>query len=253
MAKIPYQLNESTKNSPENRETEIQRSGDTESQRDGVYRDTDDTEDTEDSAFRGRVFSVQDAIKLSLERGFKAHSIWLFARAIKSFEQNSGHKLDSEGLDVVFSSWWRTAKPYMKDGETFAVQRVQFQLAYSKVKFALGENALDEAILRADKDPLPKSTIRYEGSPKLQRLVAVCYQLQLLAGNNPFFISTRSAAKLMGSDSASFGSDMLNGLVLDGVLKLIVRGSRGTRRSSRFIFCSLVKEPTPETLKPRGP
>jgi hypothetical protein len=36
-------------------------------------------------------------------------------------------------------------------------------------------------------------------SPKLKRLVAVCYHLQLSQGNSPFFLGVRATAKIGGA------------------------------------------------------
>ena len=44
--------------------------------------------------------------------------------------------------------------------------------------------------------PVPEVAMRYE-KPKVRLLIAWCRELQLAAGKNPFYLSTRTAAKYL--------------------------------------------------------
>jgi hypothetical protein len=182
------------------------------------------------------VNTVQEAVALSLKDGFNADSLFLFARALKAFEQTHKHRMQRADRDSAFAAWWRSALPLLPRERAFDEFRLSFLDTMSRVRSPLGSNSLDEAIKRADSTPLPAITQRYGSSPKLQRLVAVCYHLQILAGTNPFFVSARSAARVMGDTCKTQASKLLNGLVCDGVLIIVTKGLPGQKKATRFRF-----------------
>ena len=83
--------------------------------------------------------------------------------------------------------------------------------------------------------PLPPQAERYT-SPKLKRLVAVCFQLQLLQGGSPFFLGVRAAARIVGTKNLYQANGMLSGLVRDVILIHAEKGKRAGRRATRFRF-----------------
>ena len=98
-------------------------------------------------------------------------------------------------MSAAFAQWWNTAKPLLPPDADFDEWRFDFDATFAKTHAALGANSLQEAIRRADASPMPPQSARY-ASPKIKRLVAVCYQLQLLQGKSPFFLGVRDAAKM---------------------------------------------------------
>jgi hypothetical protein len=103
--------------------------------------------------------------------------------------------LPPKEVENAFSLWWSTAKPRLLTDENFDEWRLVFLATFAKTKVPLGTNPLHEAIRRADSNPATPRAARYT-SPKIKRLVAVCYQLQLPHGNSRFFLSVRDAAKV---------------------------------------------------------
>ena len=83
---------------------------------------------------------------------------------------------------------------------------------------------------------------------KLKRLVAVCYHLQLLQGNSPFFLSVRDAAKILGTKNLHQANAMLAGLVRDEILIEVEKGTR--KRATRFRFKLTESGPASETVSP---
>ncbi len=98
---------------------------------------------------------------------------------------------------------------------------------------ALGANPLDEAVRRADTIPFPLQAERY-GSVKLKRLIATCYHLQRLQGQSHFFLGVRDAAKIMDTTNLHKVNAMLHGLVRDGLLIEVEKGT--TKRATRYRF-----------------
>jgi hypothetical protein len=200
-------------------------------------RDIKDTEETEDvPPLAARVNTLQEAVQLSLS-GPLEKALFTFSRAILAFEITTNCRLPPEEIEVAFSLWWNTAteKALLPADADFDEYRFDFKATFAKTRVALGANPLEEAIRRADASPMAPQSARYT-SPGLRRLVAVCYHLQTLAGDNPFFLSVRSAARILGMKQNSKAAAMRGGLVRDGVLTEIARGTPGGRRATRYRF-----------------
>jgi hypothetical protein len=179
------------------------------------------------------VKTLQEAVQLSLKDDLDEGCLFIFARALKAFEITSNRRLTPAELQSAFALWWSTAKPLLPSDADFDEYRFDFEDTYAKTNAPLGSNSLQEAICRADAGPLPLQAERYV-SPKLKRLVAVCYHLQLLQGNSPFFLGVRDAARIAGTKNLYQANAMLSGLVRDGVL---IEAEKGTRkRATRFRF-----------------
>ena len=207
------------------------RNRDTERQRHG---DSDDTEETEDvPALAACVKTLQEAVQLSLVAGLDEKCLFTFARALKAFEITTNRRLPQAELPAVFMLWWSSAKPLLSPDEEFDEWRFDFEDTFAKTKSALGANSLEEAVRRADSNPLPPQAERYT-SLKLKRLVAICYHLQLLQGRSPFWLGARAAARILVTKNLLQANARLTGLVRDGLLTVVEKGTR--KRSTRFRF-----------------
>jgi len=162
-------------------------------------------------------------------------SLFNFARALKAFEITIGIKLPPSQLVCAFSSWWNAAKPQLPPDADFDEWRFCFELAYTHARTPLGANHLKEAIRRADSEAAPSLANRYT-SPKIKRLLAVCYQLQTCVGDGDFFLSVRDAARILDEKQLKKASAILAGLVRDGVLQEINKGTPGSGKATRFRF-----------------
>lgn len=198
-------------------------------------RVTDATQDSDDSALAACVRTLQEAADLSLRDGVDEDCLFRFARALKAFEVTTGHKVDVKDLRIALDDWWHKAKgrlPEDADREEFLLL---LEDAFARARTPLGSNVLAEAIKRAEQEPLPKSASAFTAL-KLRRLIAVCYHLQRLSQNAPFFLGVRDAAKIVGSRSSEHASALLKGLVRRGILKVVESGQPGGRRATRFRF-----------------
>jgi len=182
-----------------------------------------------------RVATLPQAVKISLQDEHKENSIFIFCRAIKAFEITTGVKLSHKELEGAFALWWSMARPSLPDGADFDEYRFEFQRIFEKTRTPLGANSFHQAIEQADMCPTPAEAARYE-SPKIKRLVAVCFQLQLLTGNAPFFISARDAAAVLGTKKPETGLANLGGLVWDGILTIAQKGEPGGNRATRYRY-----------------
>ncbi|MCH8807867.1 MAG: hypothetical protein IH986_17515 [Planctomycetes bacterium] len=92
-------------------------------------------------------------------------------------------------------------------------------------------------ILKRAKDSVyPKAAERYE-LPALRLLVALCRELQRAAGDAPFYLSCRTAERLLGVNHMKAWK-WLAGLTNDGVLREVEKGGQaGTaRRATRYRY-----------------
>ena len=220
-----------------NRETEKQRDG-----------ETDETQETEDvPPLAASVKTLQEAVQLSLKDGLNKNCLFIFARAIKAFEITNDRRLPSAELQSAFSLWWSAAKPLLPPDADHDEWRFDFEDTFAKTHAPLGSNSLEEAIRRANASPMPPQSARYT-SPKIMRLVAICYQLQLLQGRSPFFLGVRDAAKTVGAKGLPQASAWLAGLVRDGVLIEVEKGT--CKRATRFRFNLPDSAPVRDTNTP---
>ena len=184
-----------------------------------------------------RVTTLQEAVQLSLKDAWSENCLFVFVRLLKAFVSTTGNKLKSADRASAFSLWWNSAKSssWLPTDADFDEYRYEFEDTFPKVKTPHGANPLAEAIRRADANPMPPQSARYT-SPKLKRLVAVCYQLQLLQGNSAFFLAVRDAARILGTTDLNRANAMLAGLVRDGILTEVEKGIPGGKLATRFRF-----------------
>jgi hypothetical protein len=201
-------------------------------------RDTEETKEREDiPPLAARVNTLQEAVQLSLSDRSLDNYLFTYSRALRAFEITTDRRLPREELGNAFALWWGTAmsaKLLPADAD-FDEWRFDFEATFEKTRIALGANALEEATQRANASPMPPQADRY-ASPNLKRLVAVCYHLQAIAVHDPFFLSVRDAARILGTNQNSKAAVMLGGLVRDGILTEVARGKPGGRRATRFRF-----------------
>ena len=220
--------------------TNEQRARASEGQSYGRQRDSDDTDDTQEYLHLSAcVRTLQDAAKLALSGNGKDEPVFRYARAIKAFEITTGRKLKENELKPAFNVWWSLAKARLPKDCDREECLYLFLDGYEKAKTPLGANVIKTAIERAKNTPPPPEAARYE-NPKLKKLVHFCRELQRIMGDNPFFLGVRDAAKVMGNTSNEIASSLLHGLVRDGILKIIQKGTPGGRRATRFKYSSKV-------------
>jgi len=224
--------------------TECLRDKGSEGQREGATDDTHDTHEVPPLATR--VASLQEAVQLALKTGVAEHCMFNLARAIKAFETTVTRKLPENELPIAFELWWTSAKPLLPTDAYPDEYWFVFKDAYAKVRSPLGANPLEEAIRRADSAPAPAEAARYP-SPNIKRLVAVCFHLQELAGDAPFFLAVRDAARICRFRKPEKASAFLAGLVGDGILSVVTKGKPGGTEATRFRYHRL-SSASPESL-----
>lgn len=140
---------------------------------------------------------------------------------------------DSRSLEPIVREWHRRALPVIRT-KPFEETWIDWLKAWPKVKWPAGKGPLDEVFRRSLHNPLPDTALRYE-QRELRQLVAFTAELQRSAGDRPFFLSCRSAARLLGVSKAT-ASRWLFVLVQDRALEEVLKGDWETKKASEYLY-----------------
>jgi hypothetical protein len=110
----------------------------------------------------------------------------------------------------------------------------EFIRAYDNAMKPLDESALSDAWARANSEPLPPEALEFGEYPELQRLIAVCRQLQILAGEQPFYLSCYVVQRLFKLDNHTTAWKWLRTLCTLQIVKVVKRGD--ARRATRYLY-----------------
>ena len=217
--------------------TEQRRQSDGSDRTDG---DTKANQATDDSANFSKIFTIQEAVRLSLMDEIGENTLFNFARMIRAFEMTRNRRLPQTEAAGVFNTWWQTAQAekLLPADASFDEYSLLFEDAFHRARVPWGTDTLANAIKRAANAPLPEAAARFS-DPRLQKLVAVCYQLQKLAGDAPFFLSVRDCAEILEIKRLEDAGKILNGLVHRAILNMVEKGQPGKNRATRFRFVAL--------------
>lgn len=101
------------------------------------------------------------------------------------------------------------------------------------------DESLAAILERAKNAPFPQVAENYD-SGRFCLLIVLCQELQRASGAGPFFLSSRTAAKLLTKATGepirhSSVANWLNLLVFDCVLQLTKAGTKGKAASYRYL------------------
>jgi hypothetical protein len=179
--------------------------------------------------------TLPKAVEISLANGWTADCLFIFSRALLAFEVTAGINLTAHDLKGAFALWWNSAKAFLPADADYDEYRFTFEDGFAKVRAPWGSNPLAEAIRRADSSSIVPYADRYT-SPRIKRVLGVCFHLQALAHDSPFFLSVRDVARIAGIKDLAAASTLPAGLVRDGVLVEVEKGIPGGRRATRYRF-----------------
>lgn len=180
------------------------------------------------------VKTLQEAVHTAIKDTSAGDPVFRLCRALKGFEKTIGLTLSHHDLSCAFSHWWNFpgARANLEEDLTFDEMELLFHEAFKITRTALGENVIETAVRNINVKKAPPEASRYT-SPRLKRLVHLCFELQLLNGKDPFFLGSRDAGRVIGC-AHIHAAGFLKGLVSDGVLILVSSGTRG--KASRYKF-----------------
>ena len=147
-----------------------------------------------------------------------------FARRIKAIERCHEVKLTPRQHAAIYERWHKRNRAFLTLGRDYFAE---YLARFSSVRFPEGEK-LKVAYQRA-LTATPTSRVLCYPIEVAHVLANLCRELQLVAGDKPFFLSCRSAAKLMDVHYTTV-SQWLRAFQTLGILKLVERGKLGSSK-----------------------
>lgn len=175
---------------------------------------------------------VDEAITATLpdKQGYRNFLIFQYCRWLKGNKEFA--KCKARQLKLLVRRWHERALPFIGT-KPFDETWADFAYGWQKVKYPKGENMLKKAVetALAAKNKLNVET-NYD-TEEVQLLIRICYELQLLQGEEPFFLSCRSAGKILGL-SHTQANKYLQMIEADGIIHLIKKNT--TEYATRYKF-----------------
>lgn len=204
----------------------IQRDRETESQSDGEPDVTD--------AIDGcgcYVASIEDAVNLALPRRVHQNndSLFTLARAVKSLELKSG-KFTPAQLRDVFGRWYERSAEFLRPEQGRDAYLNEFMNAYASAKVPLGHGVIEQAWKAVQERPLPAVAIVTFEDHGMRLVVALCEELQRIAGAEPFYLAARTVQRLLKQKDHVAAARLLRSLCVQKILIVTEQGS-GVRAS----------------------
>jgi hypothetical protein len=159
--------------------------------------------------------------------------LFMLARGIKTLERERKKDLDDEEVVSIFDAWFEKAKIFLRENQPKEKYLEEFLIACDTAERPLDENALAIAWSKVKSSPVPVIASKFRSSPA-KLLVALCLQLQLLAGDNMFYLSCYSAAPLIKT-SHVHAARLLQKMVRDNILLVVEKGREGYATRYRFV------------------
>ncbi len=183
--------------------------------------------------------AIAKAIRATLPRRFgeRYDLIWEFARRLKAIPDLHG----LTGRDVLAHAhdWFRSALPFIGTKE-WRVTSAAFLSAWSRITHPFTDGTLTTCLAVVDATPPSPVALRYVCDPVAVRLVGLCERLQLLAGCEPFFLSTE-ACHLFGLPHRKQLSRRIERLRADSVLERLTIGNSIQRKASTYRYLPTIE------------
>jgi hypothetical protein len=175
---------------------------------------------TEEIGVRGK---IEKAIIRTLPRRFRTRHrrIFDFARELYSMPEYTD--ADPMQFYSVVKEWHKRALPNIRTKE-FEETWIDFLRGWDKIKYKIEEKPMAEIFEGTIQLEPPEIAVeKYPDHSKLKILASLCRELQRAAGESPFFLSVRTAGKLLDVSPMQV-SRWFFLLETDGILKVIAKG-----------------------------
>ncbi|MCE9591913.1 MAG: hypothetical protein K8S99_15490 [Planctomycetes bacterium] len=147
--------------------------------------------------------------------------------------------LNPRVLRDVVERWHQLALPYIRTKE-FEETWIDFLKSWRKVKHPRGKH-LNSILERAKAASEPPEVAQFKmGTIRL--LVKICRELQKDAGDNPFFLSVRTAQELLGFAQHMTAWRYLSLLEAEGIIEVVVKGGSTSGKANRFRYMGQMPE-----------
>ncbi|HWB02801.1 MAG TPA: BT4734/BF3469 family protein [Verrucomicrobiales bacterium] len=173
-------------------------------------------------------------------------ALFTMARHLKTHEKKRGRSTTWEEREAIFNRWWPPSAPYVDPNLDYAAFMGKWQHAYESAQYAADERPLELAWKLTVAHPLPPPALAPNAVSNLmqekdsfRKLIALCYYLQKLRGDLPFFLGCRDAANLLGVPTTTVNYWLLllaNPKNPNRCLELIRKGSYAAKLANEYRF-----------------
>lgn len=177
--------------------------------------------------------SVQWAIVDSVPEGpgQRHRQVFELARGLKAVPELADAK--AANLKPHVRQWHKLSLVNITT-KAFEETWIDFLKAWPRVKYPKGEDPMKTIFQNAAQQPLPNPAHKYE-QDGLRLLVSLCRELQRSAGEGPFYLSCRTAGRLLDVHHTT-ANRWLYLLVNDELLVVVEKGDRAKHRASRYRY-----------------
>ena len=183
--------------------------------------------------------AVANAIRATLPRHFGERNdlIFQFARRLKGIPDL--HGLTGREVLAHAEDWFRSALPRISTKE-WRVTRSAFLDAWPRITHPWSDGTLTTCLADVDASLPSPIALRYVSDPVAVRLVGLCERLQLIAGIDPFFLSTESCG-LFGLNHKMQLHRRLMRLVEGEVLERKTIGNSIQHKASEYLYLPTIE------------
>lgn len=176
---------------------------------------------------------MQAAIERTLPEhpGQRHKRLFDFARELKALPEMAAAPLNQ--LRPHVRRWHSLSLPFIAT-KAWDDSWLEFCSAWQRVKYPAGQEPILTALERAKAADPPEGAAEFE-QPALRLLIALCRELQRIAGDEPFFLDARKAGELLGIDHTKAWR-WLRQLCDAEILLLVSSGSREKRQANRYQY-----------------
>ena len=161
--------------------------------------------------------------------GWREKCLFRLCRELQAIPEYAG--ADPRSLEPIVREWYAIAEPSIGTKE-YAVTLAAFIRAWGNVRVPKGQTAVHAAFRRVKDADLSwiSPTIDNE---RMRLLVALCRELQGIAGQGPFYLDCRTAGDVLGV-SYKTAWQWLDSLCVLGILDKVSSGTLKTRKANEY-------------------
>ena len=169
--------------------------------------------------------------------GRRNKQVFELARALKAIP--SLYDATAKDLKPYVQAWHQLAKPVITT-QPFEETWIDFLRAWPRVKFPKGADPLAGVYQAALAAEIPVLARQFE-QPELRLLVSLCQELQRRVGANAFFLSCRSAGRLLNVDHTTAWRWLFL-LAEEGILEVVKKGGQHRANRYRYIAENMISD-----------
>lgn len=164
--------------------------------------------------------------------GRRNRQVFELARALKAIPELT----DAPASDLMpyVRRWHQLALPVIGT-KPFEETAIDFLLAWPKVRYPKGTDPMGSILAKAREGVFDVPEVAQEFQGGLRLLVSLCRELQRAAGSNPFYLSCRTAGRLLEVDHTTAWR-WLFWLIQTQIVEVVSKGNQASQKANRYRY-----------------